>query len=107
MFRCCSGQAALNGRFDVQAEKIKNQFSSFKTDFKLSHNFLLKVTLFQSHMDQLRLEQSVASQHLAILRRAGVVVTERQGKFIYYTVDKERINHISRLVEELTEQPAA
>lgn len=26
LFRCCSGQAALNGRFDVQAEKIKDQF---------------------------------------------------------------------------------
>ena len=52
---------------------------------------------------KLRLEQSVASQHLAILRRAGVVATERNGKFIYYRVDTERINHISRLVEELTE----
>ena len=31
---------------------------------------------------KLRLEQSVASQHLAILRRSGVVVTNRQGKFI-------------------------
>jgi DNA-binding transcriptional ArsR family regulator len=51
---------------------------------------------------KLRLEQSVASQHLAILRRAGVVVTERMGKFIYYTLDKERLNQISRLVEELT-----
>ena len=29
---------------------------------------------------KLRLEQSVASQHLAILRRAGVVSTDREGK---------------------------
>ena len=50
---------------------------------------------------KLRLEQSVASQHLAILRKAGVVSTERQGKFIYYSLDKERLNQISRLVEEL------
>ncbi len=50
---------------------------------------------------KLRLEQSVASQHLAILRRAGVVITERQGKFIYYSLDKDRLNQISRLVEEL------
>lgn len=50
---------------------------------------------------KLRLEQSVASQHLAILRRAGVVLTERQGKFIYYSLDKERLGQISRLVEEL------
>jgi DNA-binding transcriptional ArsR family regulator len=50
---------------------------------------------------KLRLEQSVASQHLAILRRAGVVITDRQGKYIYYSIDKDRLNQISRLVEEL------
>jgi len=50
---------------------------------------------------KLRLEQSVASQHLAILRRAGVVATERQGKFIYYSLDKERLAQISHLVEDL------
>ncbi len=50
---------------------------------------------------KLRLEQSVASQHLAILRRAGVVATDRQGKFIYYSLDADRLNQISRLVEEL------
>lgn len=50
---------------------------------------------------KLRLEQSVASQHLAILRKAGVVITDRQGKFIYYSLDKDRLNQISRLVEEL------
>lgn len=50
---------------------------------------------------KLRLEQSVASQHLAILRRAGVVSTERQGKFIFYSLDKDRLSQISKLVEEL------
>lgn len=51
---------------------------------------------------KLRLEQSVASQHLAILRRAGVVATDRQGKFIYYSLDKDRLGQISSLVEDLT-----
>ncbi len=50
---------------------------------------------------KLRLEQSVASQHLAILRRAGVVSTDRNGKFIYYGLDKDRLSQISKLVEEL------
>ena len=50
---------------------------------------------------KLRLEQSVASQHLAILRRAGVVITDRQGKFIYYTINKDRLAQISTLVEDL------
>lgn len=53
---------------------------------------------------KLRLEQSVASQHLAILRRAGVVQTDRSGKFIHYSLNKDRIEQISRLVEELTGQ---
>ena len=50
---------------------------------------------------KLRLEQSVASQHLAILRRAGVVLTKREGKFIYYSLDKDRLNQIASLVEDL------
>jgi DNA-binding transcriptional ArsR family regulator len=50
---------------------------------------------------KMRLEQSVASQHLAILRRAGVVVTERNGKFIYYSLNKSRLGQISQVVEEL------
>jgi len=50
---------------------------------------------------KLRLEQSVASQHLAILRNAGVVKTERDGKFIYYSLNNERIAELADLVEEL------
>jgi DNA-binding transcriptional ArsR family regulator len=49
----------------------------------------------------LRLEQSVCSQHLAILRRANVVTTERQGKFIYYIVNHVRIAQISTMIELL------
>jgi DNA-binding transcriptional ArsR family regulator len=50
---------------------------------------------------KLRLEQSVASQHLAILRSAGVVQTERDGKFIFYSVNRNRVGQISSIVEEL------
>ena len=50
---------------------------------------------------RLRLEQSVASQHLAILRRAGVVKTERDGKFIYYSVNNSRVAYIMKCVEDL------
>jgi DNA-binding transcriptional ArsR family regulator len=50
---------------------------------------------------KLRLEQSVASQHLAILRRAGIVSTEREGKFIYYGVNYSRISEVNGFVSEL------
>ena len=59
-----------------------------------------KLTVTEIYV-QLRLEQSVASQHLAILRKAGIVSTERDGKFIYYTVSDERIAHIMKCVNDL------
>jgi DNA-binding transcriptional ArsR family regulator len=52
---------------------------------------------------KLRLEQSVASQHLAILRKAGFVRTERDGKFIYYTVNHTRLEELNKFVEALLE----
>lgn len=50
---------------------------------------------------KLRLEQSVASQHLAILRKAGFVKTTRDGKFIYYSVNVSRMKELNKFVEEL------
>ena len=45
---------------------------------------------------KLRLEQSVASQHLAVLRNAGIVEDNRSGKFIYYSLKKEGIKHFEQ-----------
>ena len=50
---------------------------------------------------RLRLEQSVASQHLAILRKAGFVNTLRDGKFIYYSVNYDRLDQVHNFVQEL------
>jgi ArsR family transcriptional regulator, virulence genes transcriptional regulator len=50
---------------------------------------------------KLRIEQSVASQHLAILRRAGVVHTEREGKFIFYSLNAERMKQVSGLAIQM------
>jgi len=50
---------------------------------------------------KLKLEQSVASQHLAIMRRAGIVKSERDGKFIYYSINTSRILEIQKLSKKL------
>ncbi len=50
---------------------------------------------------KLRLEQSVASQHLAIMRRAGIVKTERHKKFVYYRLNYDRIAQIDKSIKEL------
>ena len=59
-----------------------------------------KVTVTEIYVE-LRLEQSVTSQHLAILRRAGLVNAIREGKFIYYTVNYKRIKEVNNFVEQL------
>ena len=50
---------------------------------------------------ELRLDQSVASQHLAILRRAGLLLTEREGKFMYYKLNQTRLEMINQMVVDL------
>lgn len=49
----------------------------------------------------LKLEQSVASQHLAILRRAGIVSTTREGKYIFYSPNPRCIETINQAVDLL------
>jgi DNA-binding transcriptional ArsR family regulator len=56
---------------------------------------------------KLRLEQSVASQHLAILRRANIVITERDGKFIHYALNHARIAAVAKFVNELVHSEEA
>lgn len=59
-----------------------------------------KMTVTELYV-KLRLEQSVASQHLAILRKAGFVLTERDGKFIYYSVNYEQLEQVHSVAQEL------
>ncbi|PZP47236.1 MAG: transcriptional regulator [Pseudopedobacter saltans] len=59
-----------------------------------------KLTVTEIYV-KLRMEQSVASQHLAILRKANIVLTEREGKFIYYTLNYGRIKEITYFIKEL------
>lgn len=59
-----------------------------------------KMTVTELYV-KLRLEQSVASQHLAILRKAGFVKTERDGKFIYYSVNINRMQELNQFIKQL------
>jgi ArsR family transcriptional regulator, virulence genes transcriptional regulator len=52
--------------------------------------------------ESLKIEQSVASQHLAILRKANIVNTERAGKKIFYSVNYQRIKEIHVFSEKIT-----
>lgn len=59
-----------------------------------------KITVTDIYI-KLRLEQSVASQHLAILRKAGFVITTREGKFIYYSINMNRMEELAKYTQQL------
>jgi DNA-binding transcriptional ArsR family regulator len=50
---------------------------------------------------KLRLDQSATSQHLAVLRKAGFVNTERDGKCIYYSINYGRLEELKQFAEKL------
>lgn len=53
---------------------------------------------------KLRVEQSVASQHLAILRRAEFVKTTRDGKNIHYSVNHKRLEEVNYFIKQLLKE---
>lgn len=50
---------------------------------------------------KLQMEQSVVSQHLALLRALNIVKTKKEGRFVKYSVNHEKIAHLKLKVEEL------
>lgn len=50
---------------------------------------------------KLRIEQSIVSQHLSILKKSGIVLAKRNGKFIYYSLNKGRLAEIEIFIKKL------
>lgn len=61
------------------------------------HRKLMVTDIYQ----MLKMEQSVASQHLSILRVAGVLDTERAGKNRYYFINHKRLQEINNYAKAL------
>ncbi|MBN8837313.1 MAG: helix-turn-helix transcriptional regulator [Sphingobacteriia bacterium] len=98
-----------NGRPSVKIDLLKSKKAALvlrAVNHKLRQQ-ILKLIDEQKKMIvtdiyvKLRLEQSVASQHLAILRRAGLVITTRNGKFIHYSVNYAYLNEVVKFINDL------
>jgi DNA-binding transcriptional ArsR family regulator len=48
----------------------------------------------------LKLEQSITSQHLKILRQAGLVNTRRDGKFIFYSINYDAVHRAVTTIDQ-------
>lgn len=52
----------------------------------------------------LDLEQAVASQHLAVLRKKGLLEAEKKGKSCYYALRFEELSDIIRCIEKCSNE---
>jgi len=50
--------------------------------------------------DKVGIAQSTASEHLSLLKRAGVLVSEKRDREVYYMVNKDKIRQFVDLIEE-------
>ena len=46
----------------------------------------------------LKIEQSIASQHLRILKNAGVLVADKDGKYMHYTIDYAKVTNAVKAI---------
>ena len=50
---------------------------------------------------RMNVTQGAVSQHLRILRDAGLVVSEKRGYFVHYRVNKKTLNKFKSIIDRL------
>ena len=87
-------------KVDINNDKLNEASETLRA---LAHPLRLKILEFiDQHQtinvnkiyNTMKLEQSITSQHLRILRIAGIVLTNREGKFIHYSIDYDKISTV-------------
>jgi len=64
------------------------------------HRLMILCTLMNAEMsvgelnDRIDISQSPLSQHLAVLRRAGLVQTRREAQTIYYSISGDEVRKL-------------
>lgn len=77
---------------------VKHKFRYKIIDFILKNENCCNVGTLQN---KFHVSQSVMSQHLAILRNAGIVTCQRNAKFVDYAVNEKRLNKIVNLCNNI------
>ena len=62
----------------------------------LKHNYCVRALA-----NELELTEATVSQHLKVLREAGLLVGEKRGYFMHYTVEREALHELAKEIEAL------
>jgi ArsR family transcriptional regulator len=75
---------------------------SDETRFKLLQLLLTSDLCVGALAYQLKISEAAVSQHLKQLRKVGLVKGEKRGYWTHYMVEKDRLNEIGKILEDLT-----
>lgn len=53
---------------------------------------------------QLKIKQANISQHLTILRKAGIVTERREGRIVYYHIKNSRVFEVLQLIDHIMQR---
>ncbi|MEM1326763.1 MAG: metalloregulator ArsR/SmtB family transcription factor [Bacteroidota bacterium] len=93
----------------IHQEKLETSSAILRA---LAHPLRMKIIEFIDQNEEvnvnkiystLHLEQSITSQHLRILRQSNLVETQRMGKYVFYSLNYERIQQASLAVAHFDE----
>jgi len=97
-------------RVNINHEKLQTSSNILRA---LAHPLRLQILSFIDQngtinvnkiYNTLKLEQSITSQHLRILRLAGLVETQRDGKFIHYSIEYPKIANAVKAISNFLEE---
>jgi ArsR family transcriptional regulator len=78
---------------------------SDETRFKILQILLTRDLCVRALAYQLKISEAAVSQHLKQLRKVGLVKGEKRGYWTHYMVEKNRLNDLSKILDELTHLP--
>ena len=91
----------------ISSDKIEKAASVFKA---VSHPLRMKIIKLINEKGEvnvnviyntLKIEQSITSQHLKMLRLVDIVLTRREGKKIFYSLNTQAFDRINKAVDIL------
>lgn len=72
-----------------------------ETRLKIIKLLLIKRFCVGALAKKLDISESAVSQQLKILREAGLVLGEKEGYYVHYTVKVDKLNEIGKYISEL------
>ncbi|MFN2364290.1 MAG: ArsR/SmtB family transcription factor [Halarsenatibacteraceae bacterium] len=87
---------------EVMVNKIKA--IADKTRLQLLESLLTKNYCVSALAEKNEISESAVSQHLKILREADLVIGEKRGYYVHYTVKRDNLKSIAVEIEKLADK---